>query len=142
MLDIYLEKLNAAVASHNAEVEDLLERQQIGEAEAIGLRWTKPVTRQTVHDAEYASGWPDALLNIVGDLHTEISAYELHQLAKSVKRPTLITRDLCKGSGAAKGAKDPDYPHPVHIKLIHAAHLFARAEPEAATKPKPEKKPE
>lgn len=131
MLETYLQRLNARVQAHNKEIDELVELTLLTEEEAAGLRWLKPITRETVHDAEHWKHWPPALLNIVDgpeSVHAEVNPREIIRLAKSVKNPTQITRDLCKGAARSKGATDPDWPHNVHQKLIQVAHLYARAE--------------
>ena len=128
MLEQLLEKINAAISAHNAEVDESVATGELTEAEASSLRWLTPVTRETVRDVMSHGEWPAALLNIVDEVHTPIHAREIIKLAKSAKAPTTITQELCRGAGRAKGAKDDNYAHPVFIKAIQAAHLVARAE--------------
>jgi hypothetical protein len=128
MLEQLLEKLNAAVAEHNAEVDECVATGELTEATAAGLRWLTPITRDTVQSVKSHGEWPAALLNIVNEMHTPIHAREVIKLAKSAKAPTTITQELCRGAARSKGAKDDNYAHPVFIKTIQAAHLFARAE--------------
>jgi hypothetical protein len=137
MLEQLLEKLNAAVAEHNAEVDECVATGELTEATAAGLRWLTPITRDTVQSVKSHGEWPAALLNIVNEMHTPIHAREVIKLAKSAKAPTTITQELCRGAARSKGAKDDNYAHPVFIKTIQAAHLFARAEPPALPTPTP-----
>lgn len=128
MLESYLERLNAAVAEHNAEVNDAVESTLLTPAEAAALLWKKPITAETVRNVDAWNEWPVALLNIVDGVHTTMHSKEMMKLAKSVKEPTTITRELCQGAARSKGAKDADWEHPLMLKLIQAAHLLARAD--------------
>ena len=122
MLEDLLAKLNGAIASHNREVDDCIESGLHTEESAAGLRWNRQLTAKCV----FESNWPAALMNIVGDIMTPVDAPTVVRLAKSVKVPTEITRDLCKGAAQSRGMIDSADP-PVLVKLIQLAHLFARS---------------
>lgn len=128
MLEMYLEKLNAAVVAHNAKIDELIELTLLTEDEGRAKKWTRPVTRETVAEVSRSSEWPAELLNIVGALYVPMHAKKIFAQAKSVPHPTQITRDLCKGAASSKGMSVEDWEHPLHLKLIDAAHLAARSE--------------
>jgi len=144
MLDGLLDDINDAIRSHNLEVDSEVDAMRLSEDDAKKLRWTTPVTRETVYAAQHWRDWPAALLNILDStairkddacsIDTTANPTEIIRMAKRCKHPTEITRDLCIGASGAKGAKGIDFGGDVGVKLIQLAHLAARSDEHDATK--------
>ncbi len=117
-LSALLDRLNKEIDSFNQELVEAVETGEIDDDTANVLR-VKPGSATV--ELVYADSWPLTITRALDSHLSQEHPREIIRMAKSVKQPTKITRDLQHGSVKAKGFK------PVLVKTLDLAHLHARA---------------
>lgn len=117
-LSTLLTRLNKEIDTFNRELAEAVECGDVDEDTAGVLR---VMPGSATVELVQADSWPITFTRAVKQHLTEEHPREIIRLAKSVKQPTKITRELCHGSAKAKGI------YPVLVKTVDLAHLHARA---------------